>query len=199
MSTDTGRSVTGAGIPAHAFVGPVTDTPTVATSASQSGGVADTGAFELVGSSGNPLLTTGPVNGITLGAETAATDPLYDATDPTTGGGDTGSVLISPFIRPGSVSNVFYNHYSWLRTMEDLFSVGKASPGLDGLGHLGYTPPRIRPWRRSAPTCSTTPRVPPPRPGPRPFRCRRRSVGWRSVAWPPSAACASAAHPDSRH
>ena len=50
-------------------------------------------------------------------------DPLFDATDPTTGGGDTGSVLISPYIKPGSVSTTYYNHYSWLRTMEDLFDV----------------------------------------------------------------------------
>jgi hypothetical protein len=33
---------------------------------------------------------------------------------------------------------VSYNHYSWLRTMEDLFQVAKASPGLDGEGHIGY-------------------------------------------------------------
>ena len=47
-------------------------------------------------------------------------------------------MLISPYITPGTVSRRFYNHYSWLRTMEDLFGVGKASPGLDGHGHLGY-------------------------------------------------------------
>ena len=140
--TDEGRSVTGTGIPAGAFVGPVTDTPTTATAPSQSGGLADAGSFELVDASGNPLQTTGVVsaatNGVTLGAETNATDPLFNATDPTTGGGDTGSVLISPYITPGTVSHVYYNHYSWLRTMEDLFQVGAASPGLDGLGHLGY-------------------------------------------------------------
>ena len=47
-------------------------------------------------------------------------------------------MLISPYIKPGTVSNVYYNHYSWLRTMEDLFAVKKASPGLDGMGHIGY-------------------------------------------------------------
>jgi Phosphoesterase family len=47
-------------------------------------------------------------------------------------------VLISPFIKPGSVSTVDYNHYSWLRTIEDLFNVGVASRGLDGHGHIGY-------------------------------------------------------------
>ncbi len=84
------------------------------------------------------LDTTAPVSGVTLSARTPATDPLYDATDATNGGGDTGSVLISPYITPGSVSTVYYNHYSWLRTMEDLFDVAKASPGLDGDGHIGY-------------------------------------------------------------
>ena len=135
VATDAGRSVSGTNIPAGAFVGQVTDTPTTATSPT---GFVDIGSFTLVNASNSPLVTTGAVSGVTLGARTPATDPLFDATDPTTGGGDTGSVLISPYIRPGSVSRVFYNHYSWLRTMEDLFNVGHASHGLDGEGHLGY-------------------------------------------------------------
>ena len=138
VATDTGRSVSGAGIPAGAFVGEVTDTPVTATAPNQSGGFVDTGSFALVNASGEPLATTGAVSGIALGARTPATDPLFDATDPTTGGGDTGSVLISPYIKPGSVSTVYYNHYSWLRTMEDLFDVKSASPGLDDKGHIGY-------------------------------------------------------------
>lgn len=44
------------------------------------------------------------------------------------GGGRVGAVALSPFIRPGTVSSVPYNHYSQLRTLEDIF----------GLGHLGY-------------------------------------------------------------
>ncbi len=72
-----------------------------------------------------------------------------DATDATNGGGDTGSVLISQYIRPGTVSTTFYNHYSWLRTMEDLFDVASASPGLDGQGHLGYAAqPGLDPFGR---------------------------------------------------
>ena len=138
VATDAGRSVTGAGIPAGAFVGQVTDTPTTATAPNQSGGFVDTGSFTLVDSSKHPLHTTAAVSGIELGGRTPATDPLYDSTDPTTGGGDTGSVLISPYIKPGTVSTVYYNHYSWLRTMEDLFNVGHTSPGLDGKGHIGY-------------------------------------------------------------
>jgi len=62
------------------------------------------------------------------------------------GGGQVGTVLLSPFIKPGSVddpaSNVtntgtgYYNHYSLLRSLEDLFHV--TSGGSDGLGHLGF-------------------------------------------------------------
>ena len=138
VATDKGRTVTGTGIPAGAFVGTVTDSFVNATAPSQSGGLVDTGSFTLVDSAGHPLATTGAVSGITLGARTTSTDPLFDFGDSTNGGGDTGSVLISPFIKPGTVSNVLYNHYSWLRTMEDMFSVAHASPGLDRRGHLGY-------------------------------------------------------------
>jgi hypothetical protein len=79
---------------------------------------------------------------------------LYDPTDFTPGGGDTGTVLISPFIKPGTVSSTYYNHYSTLRTMEDLLLTGRTCTnpsnadtplvagtvcgGLDGEGHIGY-------------------------------------------------------------
>ncbi len=139
---DLGRSVTDtvnspSPIPANCVVANVVDTPVTASAASQSGGFVDTGTFTLT-CNGVATAPTGMVTKINLGPETAASDPLFDATDATTGGGDTGSVLISPYITPGSVSTVAYNHYSWLRTMEDIFGVAEASPGLDGEGHLGY-------------------------------------------------------------
>lgn len=56
--------------------------------------------------------------------------------DTTPGGGITGAVFISRFIRPGSISDQPYNHYSWLRSMEDLYGIH--SGGTDGKGHLGY-------------------------------------------------------------
>ena len=56
--------------------------------------------------------------------------------DTTPGGGVVGAVLISPYITPGSVSDQPYNHYSWLRSMEDLARITKG--GSDGRGHLGY-------------------------------------------------------------
>ena len=51
------------------------------------------------------------------------------------GGGRIGAVLLSPMIAPGTVSNVEYNHYAFLRSMEDIF----------GLPHLGYAAaPQLR-------------------------------------------------------
>ncbi|WP_246327170.1 alkaline phosphatase family protein [Burkholderia guangdongensis] len=44
------------------------------------------------------------------------------------GGDRTGAVMISKFIKPGTVSTVPYNHYAMLKSVEDIF----------GLGHLGY-------------------------------------------------------------
>jgi hypothetical protein len=44
------------------------------------------------------------------------------------GGGRIGAVLLSRFIKPGTVSETPYNHYSMLKSIEDIF----------GLGHLGY-------------------------------------------------------------
>lgn len=146
QANDRGRTVSGAGIPPGAFVGHVIQTPVPPPTPKSPH---ERGWFELVGADGNPMLTLAAVHGIVLGALTAQTDPLYDATDATPGGGDTGSVLISPYIRPGSVSDMAYNHYSWLRTMEDLFQVAHASPGLDGLGHLGYAAqPGLAPFGR---------------------------------------------------
>jgi phosphatidylinositol-3-phosphatase len=44
------------------------------------------------------------------------------------GGGSGGALLLSPFIKGGGSSEEPYNHFSLLRTIEDVF----------GLEHLGY-------------------------------------------------------------
>jgi hypothetical protein len=46
------------------------------------------------------------------------------------GGDRTGAVLLSPFLKEGSIANTPFNHYSMLKTIEDLF-------GLDYLGYAG--------------------------------------------------------------
>jgi hypothetical protein len=45
------------------------------------------------------------------------------------GGDRIGAVLLSPAIKPGTVSTVPYNHYALLKSLEDLFHLD---------GHLGY-------------------------------------------------------------
>jgi hypothetical protein len=47
---------------------------------------------------------------------------------PPEGGGQVGALLLSPFVKARTISQQPYNHYSLLRTIEDLFS----------LKHLGY-------------------------------------------------------------
>lgn len=53
------------------------------------------------------------------------------------GGGKTGILMLSPFIKGGTTDLLHsFNHYSYLRSMEDLFGV--TTGGTDGKGHLGY-------------------------------------------------------------
>ena len=61
--------------------------------------------------------------------------PLPGITGP--GGGRVGAVLLSPFIKPGTVSKVEYNHYSALATSESLFGLSRLAyaasvPGIFG-------------------------------------------------------------------
>jgi hypothetical protein len=175
----SGTDANGNAIPPDTFVGAVSDTGPVALgqNASTSGASNNyakpwIGTFQLLNDAGQPVTLSGGYNGnVTLSAEGATStvgssgctgstaaatssgcvtaDPLFDATDFTPGGGDTGSVLISPLIKPGTKTSTYYNHYSWLRTMEDLLMIGRPCTnvtlvagsvcgGLDGEGHVGY-------------------------------------------------------------
>ncbi len=64
------------------------------------------------------------------------TPPTTPGADP--GGGRTGALLLnSTYIQPGTVDTTgSYNHYSALRSYEDL--LGLTTGGADGLGHLGF-------------------------------------------------------------
>jgi Phosphoesterase family len=68
------------------------------------------------------------------GADDCCNEPMSPNTPnnggPTAGngGGRTGAVLLSPYLRPGVANDTPYNHYSLLRTVENTF----------GLRHLGY-------------------------------------------------------------
>jgi hypothetical protein len=55
------------------------------------------------------------------------------------GGGDTGALLLSPFIKPGTVSRVPYNHFSLLRTIQGIFALPGTGNAADPLvGTLGH-------------------------------------------------------------
>jgi hypothetical protein len=55
-------------------------------------------------------------------------DPLKTLAGAPRGGGAVGALLLSPYVKGGTTSQEAYNHFSLLRTIEDLFS----------LKHLGY-------------------------------------------------------------
>jgi hypothetical protein len=53
------------------------------------------------------------------------------------GGDRTGTVLLSPFLKPGTISNIPFNHYSLLKSLESIFTTHEylgyaAQPGLVG-------------------------------------------------------------------
>jgi phosphatidylinositol-3-phosphatase len=52
------------------------------------------------------------------------------------GGGRVGAVILSPFVKPGTVSAVHYNHYALLKTIEALF-------GVPPLGYAAAPGPRV--------------------------------------------------------
>ncbi|MEA2458416.1 MAG: hypothetical protein QOC95_1388 [Thermoleophilaceae bacterium] len=62
------------------------------------------------------------------GEPTGPNTPNNGGPEPGNGGGRVGAVLISPYVKQGSVNATPYNHYSLLRSTEDMF----------GLSHLAY-------------------------------------------------------------
>ena len=80
-----------------------------------------------------------PVSGAYADSSSCCGQPAYPALPPPpalpgggtarpTGGGQVGELLLSPYVKPGTTSQETFNHFSLLRTIEDLF----------GVGHLGY-------------------------------------------------------------
>jgi hypothetical protein len=61
-------------------------------------------------------------------------DPMPGVSGP--GGGRVGALLIGGCVRRGAHDAKPYNHYSLLRSLENLFGIKKG--GSDHRGHLGY-------------------------------------------------------------
>lgn len=87
----------------------------------------------------NRLLLGGPDTPANiLGAIKLLITHPYQAFAMQPGGGDTGAVLLSPLIKPGTVSSVPYNHFSLLRTIQNLFGLPHTGEAADPLvGTLG--------------------------------------------------------------
>ncbi|HEX3616847.1 MAG TPA: alkaline phosphatase family protein [Solirubrobacteraceae bacterium] len=126
------------------YVGQVTNSPNAGDSTSATS--AFTSNVPLVDSLGNPVTALGGAAGSQVAyvvsdtspdSAVTSNDPFFDPYDATLGGGDAGAVVISPFTKPGTVSNTYYNHYSLLRTIEDVF--GEQSNGTNDLTG-GITP-----------------------------------------------------------
>jgi hypothetical protein len=78
------------------------------------------------------------------GARTAINGPgLIGA-----GGGRIGAIMLSPFIKPGTLSQRPYNHYSLLKSVEDMFGLAHlgfaGQSGLQGFGPDIFTQPEVR-------------------------------------------------------
>ncbi len=85
-----------------------------------------------------PNLATGPATGptsasgttgTTVTTTTTAAQPVGAESSPTGGGGRVGLLLISPYVKAGSTNESFFNHFSLLLSIEELFKVKR----------LGYT------------------------------------------------------------
>jgi hypothetical protein len=90
------------------------------------------------------------------GEQQGPNTPNNGGPTPGAGGGRVGAVFLSKFIKPGTESKVEYNHYSLLRSVEDMF----------GLAHLGYAAAAgLKPFGSDIfnnPAGSPKPPIPPP-------------------------------------
>jgi hypothetical protein len=104
---------------------------------------------------------------------TGPNTPNNAGPNPGNGGGRTGTVLLSRYVRPGATNNTPYNHYSLLRSIEDLF----------GLAHLGYAGrPDLKPF--GADVYNGRPAKPKPRRRARKPRIRIRGLPRHCVRHP---------------
>jgi hypothetical protein len=122
---------------------PPTPTPSTADASSSPADPAST-------TSTTPADPTTPADATTTPAGTTPATPAAPlppgADSATGGGGRVGLLLISKFVKPGSVNSVStYNHFSLLRSIEDLFALqptGYASyPGLLPFDSVIYNAP----------------------------------------------------------
>jgi phosphatidylinositol-3-phosphatase len=69
-----------------------------------------------------------PTTGEYADSSSCCSQPSFPNLHSSSGGGEVGALLISPFVKGGKINQETYNHFSLLRTIEGFF----------GLSHLGY-------------------------------------------------------------
>src|SRR4051794_16226387 len=80
----------------------------------------------------------GSDNSACCGEQPGPNTPNPAGPEPGPGGGKTGAVLLSPFIQRGTTTKESYNHYSMLRSVEDVFGLPHlAFAATDGLKPFG--------------------------------------------------------------
>ena len=145
-----GASVTGTGIPAGAFVSQVTDTPTHRDALRARAAGSSTPARSR--SSTPPAAAArrpAAVSGVDARRAHAGDRPAVRRDRRDERRRRHGQRAHQPVHPPGHASaHVYYNHYSWLRTMEDLFNVGRLA------GPRWRRAPRLRGPARTRPVRS---------------------------------------------
>lgn len=72
----------------------------------------------------------------------APEEKIVDSTRRSGGGGKVGLLLISPYVEPGTVNEAYYNHYSLLRSIEEVLELPTlgyaAEPALTGFDNTVY-------------------------------------------------------------
>ena len=88
---------------------------------------------------GTDTSTSATTTAATTGTTPPATSLGAGETTPTGGGGQVGLLLISPYVKPGSIDVVdYFTHFSLLATIEDLFGVHRLGyAGIPGLPVFG--------------------------------------------------------------
>jgi phosphatidylinositol-3-phosphatase len=134
-TTTTGATTTEAGCPTTTGTGTTTGTTTTGTPATTTGTTTasapptptTTTGTDTTPTAGTGTTTTTTTTTTTSGAASTGCTTTGDSTPPA--GGQVGLLLISQYVKPGSLDSVdTFNHFSLLKSVEDLF----------GLKHLGY-------------------------------------------------------------
>ena len=110
-----------------------TTTTTTSSTTSSSTTTAPATTTSTTSTSTTPTTSTSTTTTSTTPTSTSPTSLGQGQTNPTGGGGQVGMLLISPWVKAGTIDAIdYYNHFSLLASIEDIFNLKK-------LGYAGVT------------------------------------------------------------